>query len=37
MLVLGPDALERLRTSLNALTADLDAWEQTTTSTSFSP
>ena len=37
MLVLGPDALERLRTSLDALTANLDAWEQTSTSTSFSP
>jgi len=37
MLVLGPDALQRLRTSLDALTADLDAWEQTSRSTSFSP
>jgi NAD(P)-dependent dehydrogenase (short-subunit alcohol dehydrogenase family) len=37
MLVLGPDALERLRRSLDALTADLDAWEQTSTSTSFTP
>jgi NAD(P)-dependent dehydrogenase (short-subunit alcohol dehydrogenase family) len=37
MLILGPDALERLRASLDALNANLDAWEQTSTSTSFSP
>jgi NAD(P)-dependent dehydrogenase (short-subunit alcohol dehydrogenase family) len=35
MLVLGPDALENFRASLDALSADLDAWEQTSNSTNF--
>jgi NAD(P)-dependent dehydrogenase (short-subunit alcohol dehydrogenase family) len=35
MLVLGPDALDRFRESLDELKADLDAWEQTSVATSF--
>jgi NAD(P)-dependent dehydrogenase (short-subunit alcohol dehydrogenase family) len=36
MLVLGSDALQTFRASLDALAADLDAWEATTVGTSFS-
>lgn len=35
MLVLGPDALEQFRDAIKELTADVDAWEQTSLSTSF--
>jgi NAD(P)-dependent dehydrogenase (short-subunit alcohol dehydrogenase family) len=35
MLVLGPDALACFRDSLKELSADADAWEQTSLSTSF--
>jgi NAD(P)-dependent dehydrogenase (short-subunit alcohol dehydrogenase family) len=37
MLVLGPDALGGFRATLDALAADLDAWEATSAGTSFSP
>jgi NAD(P)-dependent dehydrogenase (short-subunit alcohol dehydrogenase family) len=35
MLVLGPDALTRFREAMKELSADVDAWEQTSLSTSF--
>ncbi len=35
MLVLGPDALTQFRDAMNKLNADVDAWEQTSLSTSF--
>jgi hypothetical protein len=35
MLVLGPDALTSFRSSMKALSADLDAWQQTSIGTSF--
>ncbi len=35
MLVLGPDALTWFRDSIKELSADVDAWEQTSLSTSF--
>jgi len=35
LLVLGPDALIRLRSVLDGLGADVDAWEQVSTSTDF--
>ena len=35
-LVLGPDALSWVREALTELDADIDAWEQTSLSTSFS-
>jgi hypothetical protein len=35
MLVLGPDALTWFRDAMKELNADVDAWEQTSLSTSF--
>lgn len=35
MLVLGPDALTQFRDAMKELNADVDAWEQTSLSTSF--
>jgi NAD(P)-dependent dehydrogenase (short-subunit alcohol dehydrogenase family) len=35
MLVLGPDALTWFRNAMNELNADVDAWQQTSLSTSF--
>ena len=35
MLVLGPDALTWFRDAMTELNADVDAWEQTSLSTSF--
>lgn len=35
MLVLGPDALTQFRDAMKELSADVDAWEQTSLSTSF--
>jgi NAD(P)-dependent dehydrogenase (short-subunit alcohol dehydrogenase family) len=35
MLVLGPDALTQFRDAMNDLSADADAWERTSVSTSF--
>jgi len=35
MLVLGPDALTWFRNAMTELNTDLDAWEQTSLSTSF--
>ena len=35
MLVLGPDALTGFRDAMKELNADVDAWEQTSLSTSL--
>jgi hypothetical protein len=35
MLVRGPDALTNFRSSMKALSADLDTWQQTSIETSF--